>query len=198
GFDVLLKAWARAFAEDDPVELVLHTYGARRPGWTLEEGLRQLGTAGEHAPIRWSRPTPLLKLVLLYNRCDAFVTATRGEGWGLPVFEALACAKPVIAPAFGALAEVLDGTIADLVEVESTPASFGWGDGDGAGDLGFWGEPRVDHLAALLRRAYEDRERGVDLGRRGRAAVLERFTWGHSADRTLAALDAPAVLGGER
>ncbi|MEM8995612.1 MAG: glycosyltransferase [Acidobacteriota bacterium] len=196
GFDVLVKAWARAFAPDEPVELILHTYDERRPGWTLEDGLRQIGAAGEHAPIRWSRPTPLVKLVLLYNRCDVFVTATRGEGWGLPVFEALACAKPVIAPAFGALGELLDHRITDLVEVESAPASFD-GSGDGARDLGSWGEPRVDHLADLLRRAYEDPARGAELGRRGRRAAVERFTWGHAADRALAALAEPVSRGVE-
>ncbi|MEM9594980.1 MAG: glycosyltransferase, partial [Acidobacteriota bacterium] len=168
GFDVLIKAWTRAFEPDDPVELVLHTYDERRPGWTLDRALGRF-KPGHTAPIRWSRPASLLALVLLYNRCDVFVSATRGEGWGLPIFEALACAKPVIAPAIGALGELLDGQIADLVEVQDEPASYGRAGGAEQGDvedLGDWGEPRVDHLVFLLRRAFEDPERGAELGRR--------------------------------
>ncbi|MEM6795356.1 MAG: glycosyltransferase [Acidobacteriota bacterium] len=188
GFDVLVEAWAEAFAPEEPVELILHTYRERQPAWTLDRALGEL-EARKLAPIRWSRPTNLLALVLLYNRCDVFVTATRGEGWGLPIFEALACAKPVIAPAFGAPGELLDEGIADLVETGLAPAWQGRaGESSDVEDFGEWGEPRVDHLAFLLRRAFEKRERGAALGRRGRKAVLERFSWDRSAEIARAAL----------
>ncbi|MEM1180512.1 MAG: glycosyltransferase family 4 protein [Acidobacteriota bacterium] len=188
GFDLLVKAWAEAFKPDDPVELVLHTYDAKRPDWRLDHALARLD-AGDCAPIRWSRPAPLLSLVLLYNRCDVAVSATRGEGWGLPIFEAMACAKPVIAPAFGALGELLDGHIADLIAVETAPAAYGWdADGDPPGEIGDWGEPRIDHLAELLRRAFENPDRGAELGRRGRHAVEQRWTWDRSAEVALSAV----------
>ncbi|MEM8962530.1 MAG: glycosyltransferase [Acidobacteriota bacterium] len=186
GFDLLLRAWARAFTPDDPVELILHTYDERNSGWSLDAALDELGL-GAHAPVHWSRPTRLLSLVLLYNRSDVFVSATRGEGWGLPIFEALACAKPVIAPAFGALDELLDDQVADRIETDSRPAAYGWDTSDDE-DVGFWGEPSVDHLVELLRRAFEHPERGTALGQRGRAAVLERWTWDRAAEIALAEL----------
>ncbi len=34
----------------------------------------------------------------LYRMADCHVTATRGESWGLPIGEALACGLPVILP----------------------------------------------------------------------------------------------------
>src|SRR5262249_39370510 len=41
------------------------------------------------------------KLVSLYRGCDAFVLPYRGEGFGMPLLEAMACGKPVITTAQG-------------------------------------------------------------------------------------------------
>ena len=40
---------------------------------------------------------PRAALRNLYAAADAFVLPTRGEGWGLPIAEAMAMALPVIA-----------------------------------------------------------------------------------------------------
>jgi len=47
------------------------------------------------------------KLPSLYTMADCFVLPTRGEAWGLPIFEALACGVPVITTGYGAPFEVL-------------------------------------------------------------------------------------------
>ncbi|MEM7356609.1 MAG: glycosyltransferase, partial [Acidobacteriota bacterium] len=156
GHDLLLRAWARAFAPDDPVELVLHTSHGNDPQWRFEKALSDLDL-GPHAPVTCSPPTTLPRLVLLYSSCDCFALATRGEGWGLPVFEALACGKPVIVPRFGALEELLDDSVADFVEVrQPVPAD------DGRvftrrEDCGLWAEPDLNHLVERLRHAQARR-----------------------------------------
>ena len=44
-----------------------------------------------------------------YNCFDVFATTTQGEGFGLTVFEAMACGVPGIAPDWSALGELCDG-----------------------------------------------------------------------------------------
>lgn len=43
----------------------------------------------------------------LYKACDAFVLPTRGEGWGLPIIEAMASGLPTIATNFGGQTEYM-------------------------------------------------------------------------------------------
>ena len=50
---------------------------------------------------------PACQLPSLYTMADCFVLPTRGEAWGLPLFEALACGVPVITTGFGAPNETL-------------------------------------------------------------------------------------------
>jgi glycosyltransferase involved in cell wall biosynthesis len=40
-------------------------------------------------------------LAALYRGCDAFVLPYRGEGFGMPLLEAMACGKPAITTAQG-------------------------------------------------------------------------------------------------
>jgi glycosyltransferase involved in cell wall biosynthesis len=46
-------------------------------------------------------------LNMVYQASDAFVTTTLGEGWGLPITEAMANGTPVIAPKFSAITEII-------------------------------------------------------------------------------------------
>jgi glycosyltransferase involved in cell wall biosynthesis len=51
----------------------------------------------------------------LYASCDAWLFATKQEGFGLPILEAMACRTPVIATPAGAAPELLAGGGGELV-----------------------------------------------------------------------------------
>lgn len=48
------------------------------------------------ATVSFLDPLPYTKLPSLYKSVDAFVMATHGEGWGLPIIEAMAMELPAI------------------------------------------------------------------------------------------------------
>ncbi len=50
------------------------------------------------------------KLPNYYNACDLFVTASEWEGFGLPIIEAFACGKPVVARDAYAMTEHIEGS----------------------------------------------------------------------------------------
>jgi len=97
GLDVLVRAWEDAGVKD--ASLVLYT--------GIHESLTAYGAA------TWRRVAPTeaktriyhltgrrteLEMAQLYQAADAYITASRGEGFDLPLLEAAACGLPVIAP----------------------------------------------------------------------------------------------------
>jgi glycosyltransferase involved in cell wall biosynthesis len=108
------------------------------------------------------------ELATLISTSLAFVSLHRAEGFGLPIFEALACGVPVVASAFSAPVEWLDDGNAYLVATE--PAEVP----DGAPPYpagSSWGEPDLDAAAAQLRAVWDDREEARRRAARGQAMV---------------------------
>ena len=53
-----------------------------------------------------------------YSKCDVWLLASRSEGFGLPIIEAMACRTPVISTPAGAAPEILSGGTGILVRAE--------------------------------------------------------------------------------
>jgi len=105
GPDVLLKAYLHAFTAADDVCLVIKDFGGKTvyAGQTFEEKIRA-AQALPNAPKIFYLNDELAPEALpgLYRACDCLVLPYRGEGYGLPVVEAMACGLPVMTTAGGA------------------------------------------------------------------------------------------------
>ncbi|MEO8062673.1 MAG: glycosyltransferase [Pseudomonadota bacterium] len=92
-----------------------------------------------------------------FASADAFVHAGVHETFGLVVLEALACGRPVVAPRAGAIPELFDESVGQLV--------------DAYADI----ERAADSLAAGVAALYE---RDLDaLGQAARRHVLANYSW---------------------
>jgi glycosyltransferase involved in cell wall biosynthesis len=94
GHDLVLEAFSRARARQPGLRLL--TYGADQPAGPLPDGME----------FRFRPATPDLRKV--YAACDAWLFASRREGFGLPLLEAMACRTPVIAVPSGAAPELVE------------------------------------------------------------------------------------------
>jgi glycosyltransferase involved in cell wall biosynthesis len=112
GFDVLLKAFARADLGGH--DLVIAGEGPERT--YLESLVAVLGIAGRvHFYGRANRP----EVAALFKGCSLFVLPSREEPFGIVCLEAMAAAKPVVASRVGGVPEVvLDGTTGVLFPSE--------------------------------------------------------------------------------
>ena len=115
----------------------------------------------------------------LYRRVDGFVLATHGEGWGLPLLEAMASGLPTIATAWGGQTDFMQEERAFLVALEAAlvpaPDDF----------EGFaWAQPEQSSLRAAMRRVVEGMDSGETqaVARRGLEWVREHYQY-----RTVAA-----------
>lgn len=187
GIEILIKAFCRAFRPDEAVELVLHCHNTNISEFNLQAEIENAAKR-PHAPIRASYPVHDLEMANIYNSCDAFVLPSRGEGWGLPVIEAMACTLPVIVTNYSAYLDFVTPENAYLVNVEGMvdvddPLNF-----DQEQDFGKWAEPDRAHLEFLLRHVFESREEAAQKGLRAREDIIESWTWQHAVSRAWSTL----------
>lgn len=58
----------------------------------------------------------------IYSQCDAWLFASRFEGFGLPILEAMACRTPVIGTQCGSAPELINGNNGILINIDDTAA----------------------------------------------------------------------------
>jgi GT2 family glycosyltransferase len=180
----IVDAYEREFTAAEPVTLVVKDYGAAASDLSLRQRL-QRRTGGPR--IEYVADfTDKRELIRLYKGCDAFVSAHRGEGFGMKILDAMGCGLPVVTPLFG-------GPTAYAAAGNCFPVGFSLapvGDGVDATSLAItndpvWAEVDVAALRTQLRRVYADRDAAAAVARAGQAAVLERFSWDTAAARLL-------------
>jgi glycosyltransferase involved in cell wall biosynthesis len=123
---------------------------------------------------------PPLALAAWYRSLSAFVNASRAEGFGLHLVEAMACARPVIGSRYSAVGEYFDESVGYPVAHDLVPAT-------GYEYRGHWGAPRDDEMISQMRRIYHEPDEARELGRRA-ASRARRLTWkatAHILARTL-------------
>jgi len=193
GIDILLTAYARAFRAGDEVTLIVKDMGGKSfyKGQTAGDLFERFGRdAGNPELVVIDESLSDAQMPGLYAACDCLVHPYRGEGFGMPIAEAMACGLPVIVTDGGPAKEFCGPDNAWFV-----PASRKDLPGTKVGEMECAGqpwllEPDPDALAKLLRKAWEDREEGRTKGRCGRERILAGYTWDHMADRVEAHLRA--------
>lgn len=120
-----------------------------------------------------------------YCHIDCFVSASRGEGWGLMQHEAMATGRPVIAVPFGGITEFFDDRVGYPVSYKLTPAD-GHYEGRGHFAQADFGD-LIDQMQIVA-------DGGSDVQTRSMAAAVRaaHYSWEHS-NRILA--DALIDLG---
>jgi glycosyltransferase involved in cell wall biosynthesis len=182
--ELLLRTFNRTFRCDEPVLLVCKV-NHRDAGIHVPNAIRALGLdeRGGRIYFIYNREVPHEQLASLYRSADCFVSTSRGEGWGLPLLEAMACGLPAIATDWGGHTAFLDPSdtyplrVRELIPAVSHCPYY----------AGFrWAEPDEEHLAFLLRHVFEHQEEARERGLRAAARVQATLTWRHSA-RAIAA-----------
>ncbi len=180
GVDVLLRAYFEAFDGSSPVSLVLKTFP--NPHNRVGELLAELRATHRDPPdVRWiDREFEDSELDALYGLADCYVHPARGEGFGLPVAEAMAAGLPVIAVAHAGLADFVSEETAVTVPFSLSPAESHFGLADS-----WWAEPDRGALAeAMVAMASRpDAPEVIARTERARALIAEEYSWEASARR---------------
>lgn len=183
GVDLLLEAFLTEFSAEEPVELTLQCAGAGK-GEELNHCRSTIQRLNPRGRVRLDiAERPPEAMARLYNQSDCVVTLSRGEGWCMPLAEALLCEVPVIAPRSTGMAEYLEDSIAELVSTHELPASAARSPFAGTFTTVYdhpgitYHEPDMSEARAALRRAYEHHPAALAKARAGRERILGRFSW---------------------
>ena len=197
GIDVLLAAFERAFQPGDDVGLVIKDMGSKSfyRGQTAETKVAALRERG-YSVNYIDRNLDEQDMARLYAACDCLVHPFRGEGFALPIVEAMACGLPVIVTGAGPVLDYASEETAFLIPARrGNFAEFRVGDLETIGRPWLW-EPDLDALVDHLRTAVREPGAARAKGSAASAWIRGRFTWAHSAEaieRRLRVL----VAGGE-
>ena len=179
--EILLKAYNQEFSSSDDVLLLLKVIN-NDPSVNIERQVEAMRLRSDRAPVvlMLNQKVPSYQMGSLYRSSDCFVLPTRGEGWGMPTLEAMACGLPVISTPWSAQTEFFNEEIGYPIEVKRMiPAVAKCPYYEGFE----WADPDVDHLASLMRHVYENPEEGRARGLRASISARDKWTWLDAAKR---------------
>jgi len=181
GFDKLIAAFLTAFKPGDHAMLTLKITGGDWPGYaTPQQGVQiTLGqdyaknngwtaeTFAQHVKIFNARK-PRSEIIALHFYNNIYVSASHGEAWGLPPFEAKLAGNAMVHVPYGGTCEFADPKLDVTVPIHMAPvdASYGWE------TTAQWADYEIADLALALQRVKPPTEYAVHPG-------LERFSLKH-------------------
>lgn len=186
--ELLLRAFNEEFRADEPVLLVAKVLNVD-PGVDVEREIANLALNpnGGRIHVSLNQVVPTHQLGVLYRSADCFVLTTRGEGWGMPVIEAMACGVPVIATDWSAHRDFMNARnayplpVAALVPaVAKCPYYRGFR----------WAEPSYPDLKRLMRHVFLHQEEARLKGEIASREVRENWSWNQAARKIITRLDA--------
>lgn len=166
GLKILLRAFLKEFEYDDEsakLTILTSAYHSANKFWdeitefvSDERLVKNILALGKRIEVISN--VPQSEMPSLYNSADALVIPSRGEGWGRPHVEAMACGVPVVATNWSGPTVYLDDMVGYPLRVNGLVPAGGW-----KGHK--WADPSESHLRNILREIHDfpdiAREKGV-------------------------------------
>ncbi len=111
GIDILLDTYLRTFTSNDNIVLVIKDFGSKSfyKGQSNSKLIKEIQRTPNAPEILYiEKELTEQDMPALYRACDCLVHPYRGEGFGLPVLEAMACGLPVVVTDGGSTDDFVD------------------------------------------------------------------------------------------
>lgn len=180
----LLEAFWREFENTKDVSLTIKTYVDNYRPDKMKEIEREIARLKRNLGLKRYAPVYLYtnlmdrhQIYRFHKSFDCFVSAHRGEGWGIPQMEAMLLNKPIISTNLGGVHEYLthkkDALLLNKFEMAVVDNSRNrqWYTPDQ-----HWAEVDIDELRENMRWAYKSKRKAKALGIKGGQLVREKFS----------------------
>ncbi len=196
GIQLLLETYRRFFKREDDVCLVIKDMGGKGVyrGSTAQDQIRAFAddpVAPEIEYIDYHLRHD--QVAGLFTAADVLVHPYHGEGFGMPMAEAMACGRPAIVTGLGAAMDFCNQQNSYLIPAsrhdmptkkisEMDACGYPW-----------LANPDPDALGYLMREAVLSPAKRMEKGRAARRTIVDEFTWNHAADMVELRLQALAT-----
>lgn len=173
GIDVLLEAYCSSFSYEDNVCLVIKTFP--NPHNDIEEQIMKKQNEDAKCPEIELINKDLEDgyIVGLYKSCDCLVAPSRGEGYGMPMAEAMLFDLPVITTGHSGQVDFCTNETAWLIdykfeEVQTHMGLFN----------SYWGNPSIEHLSQLMKELLSEKPENIlKKTMRAKRNILTNHKW---------------------
>lgn len=183
GADLLVKSFTQTFSAADNVELCIKTFD--NPHNTIEQDVDAARLERPNAApvkvIKQSMSYPAL--ISLMRSSSVLVAPSRGEGFGLPLAEAMLLDVPVVTTGYSGQTDFCSNNTAWLVDFTLVPSTA-----HVARDGALWAEPDLASLGLQMRRALTDHAASRTKLAKAQALLKAHFKWSDVARRVCAAI----------
>jgi glycosyltransferase involved in cell wall biosynthesis len=184
GTDIVIRAFNEAFKGDRKVKLSLYIDNPHLRKFNGDSFLHELK---EHYSLKYPITNIEVRhfetdITHIYNTHHVAVFASKAEGIGLPIVEAMASGMPVIVPFNSGITEYANSNnsilITDLKNEEVRDPIF-----FPAGDYGTWNTPKDEDMIKSMLWAYENYPQAQDFGKQAEIDMRTMYTWENAAKR---------------
>lgn len=191
GIDILLQSYLSTFTNNDDVTLIIKDMGGNSfyAGQTSEKMIKDAASSINAPEIIYiNTDLKESEMADLYRACDLLVAPYRGEGFGLPVLEAMGCGLPIVVTKGGATDDFVDEMYS--WQINASLKSIGDNmDGKDFVNEAFVLEPDINDLSRIFREIKNNNTGLKSMGILAQYAARTDWTWAKSTLKLLTRLD---------
>ena len=172
GVDILLQAYIEQFSNLDDVTLIIKTFP--NPHNRIEDEVKRI-KQNSNSPeiILINQELSDGEIAWLYKNSNALVAPSRGEGFGLPMAEAMLFRLPVITTAFGGQIDFCKQDNSWLIDYSFAKAKTHLNLFNS-----YWVEPNIDHLKEILGEiTLLSKDKIAEKSQRAYSLISNHFRW---------------------